>query len=158
MIQYRESTISAHHNYLVNDMLTPGFVVGDPNSQRGFFFLADLILPGEAAPRISARLVDKHGAWLVELHENEIRENPGGCIQQQVPGGSCILLSSGETVLEINTRSFANGYLTIIMARLLDEKGDLRMEPLGESIRVYGETKLVLDSLFTSLQGPRPSE
>jgi len=46
-IRFRESKISAHHNYLVNDMLTPGFVVGDPGSGKGFYFLADFVLPGE---------------------------------------------------------------------------------------------------------------
>jgi hypothetical protein len=157
MIQYLESTISAYHNYLVNDVLTPGFLVGNPNSQKDFFFLADLILPGEKAPRISARLLDRNGACLVELYENGIRENPGGCVHQPVPGGSRILFSSGATLLEITTENYPNGDLTKIRARLFDEMGHLRMEPVGESIRVYGEARLVLDSPFASSRGPSPS-
>ena len=146
MILYRESIVSAYHNYLVNDMLTPGFLVGDPNSQNGFFFLADLVQPGQTPPRISARLLDKHGECLVELNENNIRENPGGCIQHPVPGGSGVLLPSRIPLLEVNTRRFANGYLTTIKATLLDEKGDPRIEPLGESIQVHGEAELNLGS------------
>jgi len=146
MIEYRESIVSAYHNYLVNDMLTPGFLVGDPNSQNSFFFLADLVQPGQTPPRISARLLDKQGKCLVELNENEIRENPGGCIQRTVPGGSCILLPSKATLLETNTRSFANGYLTTIKATLLDEKGNPRIEPLGESVQIQGEAELNLGS------------
>lgn len=150
MIQYRESSISAYHNYLVNDMLTPGFVVGDSSSEGGFFFLADLILPGGPIPCISARLMDERGGYLVELHKNEIRGNPGGCIKQGAPDGFCILLPSGGPLLEINTRGFANGYLTVIKARLFDEGGELRMEPFGESVRLHGEAKVVLNSPFAS--------
>jgi len=47
MVEFTESRISAHHNYLVNDRLTPGFVVGNPNSDSGFFFLADFDIPME---------------------------------------------------------------------------------------------------------------
>ncbi len=150
MIKYQESAISAYHNYLVNNMLTPGFVVGNPDSQKGFFFLADLVLPGEEPPRISARLWDKDGVCLVELHENEIRENPGGCICQPVPDGSCILLASGGKLLQVTTENYPRGNLTKIRTRLFDEMGRLRMEPVGESVRVYGEATLVLDSPFAS--------
>jgi len=149
MIEYRESIVSAYHNYLVNDMLTPGFLVGDPNSQNTFFFLADLVQPGQTPPRISARLLDMDGKCLVELNENNIRENPAGCTQQSVPGGSSVLLPSRIPLLEINTRRFANGYLTTIKAALLDEKGDPRIEPLGESIKVHGEAELNLVSPFS---------
>jgi hypothetical protein len=47
MVKFRESKISAHHNYLVNDLLTPSFVVGDPNSGKAFYFLADLVIEPE---------------------------------------------------------------------------------------------------------------
>ena len=159
MIPYLESTISAHHNYLVNDMLTPGFLVGDPDSQKGFFFLADMVQSGTPVPRISARILDDHGVSLVELHENEIRKNPGGCIRQPPSGGeSLILLFSGAPLLEVNTRGFANGYLTIINAKLFDENGELRMESQGENIRVYGDANLTLCTPFASSQESSPSK
>ncbi len=157
MIRYQESTISAYHNYLVNDTLTPGFSVGDPDSQEGFFFLADMVQSGEPAPRISARILDDHGVPLVELSENEIRKNSGGCIRQPPSGGeSLILLFSGAPLLEVNTRSFANGYLTIIKAKLFDENGELRMESQGKSIRVYGDANLTLCTPFASSHKSSP--
>ena len=79
MINHRESLISAHHNYLVNSMLSPGFILGDPNSQDDFWFLADMVLPGESTPRISGRLYDSQGLFLLELNWNKIGENPGQC-------------------------------------------------------------------------------
>ncbi len=148
MVKFSESTISAHHNYLVNDMLTPGFVVGDPNFTECFYFLADLVLPGETTPRISARLVDKEGKVLVELRWNRIRENARECIYQPMSDGFRILSSSKEALLEVRTRSYPNGYLTRIKATLPDEHGRLRIEPLGESIRVHGEANLKLDEPF----------
>ncbi len=159
MIRYQESTISAYHNYLVNDMLTPGFSIGDPNSKEGFFFLADMVQSGEPVPRISARILDDHGVSLIELYENEIRKNPGGCIRQPPSGGeSLILLFSGAPLLEVNTRGFANGYLTIIKTRLFDENGELRMESQGKSIRVYGDANLTLCTPFASSQESSPSK
>ncbi len=159
MIRYQESTISAYHNYLVNDMLTPGFSVGDPNSQKGFFFLADMVQSGEPVPRISGRILDGHGVSLVELHKNEIRKNPGGCIRQPPSGDeSLVLLFSGTPLLEVNTRGFANGYLTIIKAKLFGENGELRMESQGENIRVYGDVNLTLCTPFASSQEASPSK
>jgi hypothetical protein len=148
MIKYRESRISAHHNYLVNNMLTPGFVAGDPNSRKDFYFLADLVFSGESTPRISARLLDEKGGSLLELNWNRICVNSGECTHQSIAGGFQILLASGEPLLEVCTQSFAKGYLTRIKARLFDETGNLRMEPMGEGIQVHGEVKLALESPF----------
>ena len=152
MIEYRESKISAHHNYLVNNMLTPGFVVGDRDSQNKFYFLADLVYPGESTPRISSRLLDEKGIFLVELNWNRIVENPGSCSYRSIAGGFRIMHLSGETLLEIRTQSFPNGYLTHITARLFDENGVLRMEPMGESIQVHGMSGLVLDEPFSAFK------
>ena len=149
MIEYQESKISAHHNYLVNDLLTPGFVVGDPNSQKGFYFLADLVLPGESTPRISARLLNEQGALLLELSWNRIGKNPEGCTYQSLPGGFRVMSSASEPLLEVRTENFPKGYLTRIKARLFDEKGELRMGPLGESIQVHGEANLMLHTPFS---------
>jgi hypothetical protein len=148
MMPYRESKISAHHNYLVNAILTPGFVVGDPNSEKGFYFLADLVLPGESTPRISTRITDDHGMVLLELSWNRIRENQGGYTHQSVEGGFRILQPSGKLLFEVCTRSFPKGHLTRITGTVVDEKGRIRMEPLGESIRVYGKAELVLETPF----------
>ena len=151
MIKYRESKISAHHNYLVNDMLTPGFVVGKPNDTEGFYFLADIVLAGESMPRISCRLLaEGSGNLLLELNWNRIQLNPKGCIHQSIPGGFQIFRTIGDVLLEVQTQTFANGYLTRIKARLYDENGVLRMEPLGDSISAHDAEKIVLDSPFSS--------
>ena len=153
MIEYSESKISAHHNYLVNNMLTPGFVVGDRNSKDNFYFLADLVYPGESTPRISARLFDEKGVFLVELNWNRITENTRSCSYGSIPEGFRIMSPSGETLLEIRTQGFPNGYLTRITAKLVDENGSLRMEPMGESIQVLGMSELVLEAPFSSPKG-----
>jgi len=148
MVEFRESRVSAHHNYLINDRLSPGFVVGDPNSNNNFFFLADLLLPGQDTPLISARLVNEKGDILLELHLNSIAVNPSGCTHQSLPRGFRILDPSSEPLLEVLTQDFPMGHLTRIKARLFDEHGDLRVGPLGESIQIYGEAELVLDAPF----------
>ena len=148
MIQYRESKISAHHNYLVNNILTPGFVVGKPDSQSGFYFLADVVLPGESTPRISSRMMDENGKLVLELDWNRIRKNPGRFAHQPVPGGFRILNEKGDPLLSVLTETFPNGYLTFLTARLFDEKGDLRIAPLGKSIEVRGDALLTLEGPF----------
>ena len=148
MVEFTESRISAHHNYLVNDRLTPGFVVGNPNSDSGFFFLADFLLPGQDTPLISTRLMNKKGDTLLKLSLNNITDNPAGCTNQSLPRGFRILDSSSESLLEVVTQDFALGHLTRIKARLFDEHGDLRIGLLGESIKVYGEAELILDAPF----------
>jgi hypothetical protein len=149
MIKFKESKISAHHNYLVNDLLTPGFLVGDPNSRNAFYFLADPVLPERKTPRISARLMDEKGHLLLELNGNRIGENPGKCTYQAFQGGFRIQHRSDEPLLEILTQNFPRGHLTHIKARLFDENGHLRMEPLGESIQVHGGVNLLLEAPFS---------
>jgi len=153
MIKFKESKISAHHNYLVNDMITPGFVVGDPTSYSAFYVLADLVPPGESTPRISARVMDEKGYLLLKLNVNRMGHNPGQCTHHPTQGGFKILLHSGEPLIEVLTQNFPRGHLTRIKARLFDEHGDLRMEPLGESIQVHGDANLVLQKPFTFSRG-----
>jgi hypothetical protein len=148
LIKYRESRISAHHNFLVNGMLSPGFSVGDPSSKEGFYFLANPVPPAETTPRISARLMDEQGALLVELNWNSIGENPGGCTYHSIVGGFTLSYSSGKPLLEVVTQNFTNGHLTRIKATLFDERGDLRMETVGESIQVNADTILHLETPF----------
>ncbi len=145
MIKYEESQVSAYHNYLVNEMLTPGFLVGDQDSIEGFSFLADIVPPIEKTARISGRLLDENGHLLLKLNVNRITDNPSGCSFQSVPGGFRILDSSEESLLEVRTHIFTNGLLTRIKARLFDEHGAIRIEPLGESIQVYGAKMSVLE-------------
>ena len=90
-MKIRESRLSAHHNYLVNRMLTPGFLVGDPRSEKSFYFLADVVLPGESTPRISCRFMNEQGEMLAEMGWNRIRNNPGSCVFMSTPGGFRIL-------------------------------------------------------------------
>ncbi|MGD8226773.1 MAG: hypothetical protein PVH82_11865 [Desulfobacteraceae bacterium] len=149
MMKFKESKISAHHNYLVNDLLTPGLVVGDPNSRHTFYLLADPVLPVENTPRLSARIMDEKGNLLLELNKNRIGNNPGKCDYQPLQGGFKILRRPNDLLLEVLTQNFPRGLLTRIKARLFDENGDLRVEPLGESIQVHGEANLVLDTPFT---------
>jgi len=144
MMEFRESPISAHHNYLVNGMLAQGFVVGDPSSKDHFFFLADVVLQGETRPRISARLMDEDSHPLLELKVNRIGENPGKCSIESAFAGYRIRCSSGDVLIEVRTEAFANGYLTRIKARLFDEHGHLRVETRDESIWIHGEEYLFL--------------
>lgn len=148
MIKYKESRISAHHNYLVNNVLTPGFVVGDPHDECVFYFLADLVLPGESTPRISARIVSVEGEVLLELNWNRIRKNPGNYKHQSIQGGFRILDASGEHIMEVRTEIFPKGYLTYIKASLFDEKGELRITPAGESVQIVGDGELALEKPF----------
>jgi hypothetical protein len=97
MLKFRESLISAHHNYLVNRMLSPGFLVGDPDSKEEFYFLADVVRPGEGEPRIYARLYDSQGDFVLEMEPKRIVESPLGCARQSFPGGYRIVLPSGPS-------------------------------------------------------------
>ena len=147
-MKHSESRISAHHNYLVNNMLTPGFVLGHPGAKGDFYFLADVVLPGESTPRISGRLFDEQGNLLLELNWNRIGENPGGCSYQSVPGGFRIGYPVEGPLLEVVTQHFTNGYLTRIRGKAHDKAGKVRMESAHDSIRVFGEAILTLDSPF----------
>jgi hypothetical protein len=138
MLKFQESLISAHHNYLVNRMLTPGFLVGDPNSREDFWFLA-------REPRIYARLYDSQALFLVEIRLNKIVENPSGCVYQAFPGGFRISYSPGDPLLIVQTESFANGFLTRVQGKLYDRHRMLRMGPSYEGVEVYGKAQLALD-------------
>ena len=143
-----ESLISAHHNYLVNNVLTPGFILGDPSSEDDFYFLADVVLPGESTPRFSARLFDDQGLYLLELDWNRIRRNSGRCSYQPLPGGFRIVYDSGDPLLSVRTESFPNGYLTHIQGKLYDKTAKMRMETSFAGIRVYGEACLTIQAPY----------
>jgi hypothetical protein len=147
-IKHRESLISAHHNYLVNNMLTPGFVIGKPYSKEVFYFLADLLLPGENTPRISARLFDEKGSLVVELNWNRVGDNPGRCRFQPGADGFILSHATGEPLLEVSTSKFANGFLTRIRGKLFDDTGNLRMEPFYEGVLIHGDAISALDKPF----------
>jgi hypothetical protein len=147
-MRYETSRISAHHNYLVNNRLTPGFLLGDPRSDHGFYFLADPVSPTDDGPRISARLFDHEGLPCVELKQNRIEENPGACTYRSSPDGFLILQASGDIVLQVSIRAFANGFVTGMTARLFDEHGNIRMEPIRNSVCIHGEAHLTLTSPF----------
>ncbi len=154
-MEYRESHISAHHNYLVNGMLTQGLVVGDPSSNKGFFLLADIVPPGETTPRISARFMDEEAHLLLEFAVNRIGENPHKCNIQTTSDGYSMLCPSGDALIEVRTKAFANGYLTLIKARLFDEHGHLRVEPRDESIWVHGGEYLSLGAPIPEVKSIR---
>jgi hypothetical protein len=146
MMRFRESLISAHHNYLVNQMLTPGFLLGDSDSDDEFFFLGDVLTPPGSVPRLYGRLFDDRGVFVLRFANEQIIENPGGCMRQNLTGGFRILYPSGESLLAVQTETFANGYLTRIQGKLYDKEGKIRMESLYDSVRVFGEKALVLSS------------
>jgi len=148
MLKFRESLVSAHHNYLVNQMLTPGFLIGGPDSKDDFYFLADVVPCGESETRIYARFYDAQGAFILEMEPKRILENPFACLRQSFPGGYRIVLPSGEPLLNVQTESFANGYLTRIQGKLYDREGNLRMEPHYDAIQVHGEVELWLKEPF----------
>ena len=151
MLKFRESLVSAHHNYLVNRMLSPGFSLGDPDSKDDFYFLADVVRPGESEPRIYSRLYDAQGALVLEMEPKRILENPLRCLRQPFPGGYRIVLPSGESLLNFQTESFANGYLTRIQGKLYDREGELRMEPYYDAIQIHGGARLALEEPFLKL-------
>jgi hypothetical protein len=148
MLKFHESLVSAHHNYLVNQMLAPGFLIGDPDSKEDFFFLAEVLLPGESDPRIYSRFYDAQRALVLEMEPQRIVTNPAGCVRQTLPGGYRILLPSGEPLLRVQTEGFANGFLTRIQGKLYDREGRLRMEPSYDAIQVHGEVPLWLKEPF----------
>jgi hypothetical protein len=117
--------------------------VGDKDRSEGFYFIAHPLSPDESPARISGRLLNEKGLILLELESNHIIENPGSCSLQSIPGGFRVLDSSDEALLEVRTHNFTNGLLTRIKAKLFDEHGDLRIEPLGESIQIHGTASLV---------------
>jgi hypothetical protein len=150
MLKFRESMVSAHHNYLVNQMLTPGFALGNPSSDDEFFFVGDVLTPPESKPRLCGRLFDESGVFVLRFAGEEIVENPGGCVRQKLVGGFRILYASGEPLLSVRTESYANGYLTRIQGKLYDRDGKIRMEPVYDSIRVFGEKTFCLSSPLLS--------
>ncbi len=147
-MKHKESLINAHHNYLVNTIISPGFVLGKPGSKNDFYFFADLVPQGESSPRISAYLFDSQGSFILGLKRNKIIEDKGHCSYKTTPGGFQILYPSGEPLLVVNTQKFTNGYLTRIQGKLYDRGGKLRMEPYYEDIQVYGKARLSLDAPF----------
>jgi len=148
MLKSRESVVSAHHNYLVNRMLAPGFLIGNPDSKDEFYFLADVVLPGESEPKIYSRLYDAQGVLVLEMEVRGIVQNPLGCLRHSFPGGYRIVLPAGESLLSIQTESFANGFLTRIQGKLYDRRGNLRIEPYYDAIQVHGEVGLWLKEPF----------
>ena len=148
MPKTRESLVSAHHNYLVNQILSPGFLAGKPDSKDDFYFLADVVRHGESEPKIYARVYDIQGAFILEMEPRRILENPLKCLRHSFPGGYRIVLPAGESLLSIQTESFANGFLTRIQGKLYDRRGNLRIEPYYDAIQVHGEVGLWLKEPF----------
>jgi len=146
MVLHKESLISAHHNYLVNDMLSAGFLLGDPHGQDAFWFLANVVPPGQTTALVSGTVFDGEARFLAEIVQGRLVRNPGGCVLQQAAGGFRIVSFEGKTILSVNTQAFTNGYLTRIQGKLYDERGELRMEPSYEGVKVYGEARLALEA------------
>jgi hypothetical protein len=147
-MEFSESLVCAHHNYLVNNRLTPGFYLGDPNRSDDFFFLADFVPSGDFSSRISGRFYDIDGNFLLAMERNQVLENPASCHFQTTPDGFRLTYPAGELLLETRSQHFSNGFLTHISGKLFDSKGGLIMEPSYEGIQVYGEASLVLDKPF----------
>jgi hypothetical protein len=150
MLSHKESLISAYHNYLVNDMLSPGFILGDPDQKNDFYFVADIMLPGETLPIISTRFFDSKGDFLLHLTDNKLKTNPKQCAIYHAANGFRIHYASGELLLSVMTQAYTNGYLTMIQGKLYDPSGRTRMEPSFEGVKVPEPARLVLDAPFHS--------
>lgn len=142
-MKFRESLVSAHHNYLVNQMLSPGFLLGDLNSKEDFWFLADIVPVGAVQPSIHGRIFDPKGCCVLEMGFNKITRNPAGCVIEPLAAGYQILYAD-KPLLKVHTVGFANGYLTRIQGKLYDSEGKIRMEPLLDGIQVFGKGNLAL--------------
>lgn len=138
-MKYREGLISAYHNYLIDQMLTPGFVLGEPEGGEDFWLLADVLFPEEKAPFLAGRFFDQAGRLLAEMQGEEIIRNPGNCVLRPCGEGFDLLHPSGDLLLAARTEVFANGYLTRIQGKLHDRKGLLRLESAFDSTRVVPE-------------------
>lgn len=144
----KESLISAYHNYRVNGMISSGFLLGDPDADHGFYFLADVMEPPQTKPDISARLFDATGEVLVEILANQITTNPGHITQNFTSYGYRLLRPDKKLILEVSTRRLTNAYVTSLKARLLDEHGNLRMEPHAHDVVLYDAAIIGLKSPF----------
>lgn len=147
----RSGAVSAHHNYLIGGMLRPGFLVGNPDSAKEFYLLADFLLPGENTPRISGRFFDERGDLLLEITWNRLTLNPANCLHRPTPYGFHLGRSSGEIILETTTSRFPNGYITSFGGRLYDEKGVLRLDQQGSSARLVGNDSIMLTAPYQGL-------
>lgn len=141
MVKFRESFVSAYHNYFVNRMLTPGFILGEPDDRDDFWLVADYVPPERKPPFLSGRFYDAGGGLLLTMEGNEILENPGGCLLEPLADRLRLIAPSGEVLLAVQCEVFANGFLSRVQGKLYDRKGSLRMEPSFESARVFGEAQ-----------------
>jgi len=144
MLKFRESLVSAHHNYLVNQMLSPGFLLGDLNSKEDFWFLADIVPVGMKEPNIHGRIFDHQGRCVLAMGFSKITKNPQGCVIEPLAGGFQIRYAGAEPILRVHTVRFANGYLTRIQGKLYDREGEIRVEPLLDGIQIFGKGTLAL--------------
>ncbi len=132
-LKFKESLVSAHHNYLVNQMLSPGFVLGNPDSKDDFYFLADVVRPGESEPKIYSRLYDAQGNFILETEPKRILENPLGCLRQPFPGGYRIVLPSGSPFSVFKPRALPTG----ISPASREAARSGRKTPNGALLRCY---------------------
>ncbi len=144
----QSSVVSAHHNYFINGMLIPGFLIGNPDSTLGFYLLGDFLLPGESTPRISCRFFDENGDFLGELIWNRLRHNSTKCVHKATPYGFHISRPSGDLIIATSTKRFPNGYITSIGGRLYDEKGALKLDHEGSSARLGGNDAMILKAPY----------
>ena len=148
MLDITEGIISANHNYIINAMPIAGFVLGNPNRNKGFWFLADVINPEDELPLISGSLYNKKGEPFLEIYRNKVKKNPGNCIHYITPTGYGIKYPDEKELLTVETEHFANGHITYLSGEIYDHQGVLRMKSLPKSTQVYGTPFLILDKPF----------
>lgn len=144
MLQAKESRVSAYHNYLINGMLIPGMLIGGEKGGNGFYLLFDFVSPGGRMPLVNATIYGPQKDILARIKENELIENPGACSLHFRKGDFALSGPDNKAILVAKTHEFTNGYLTTINARLYDENGILRVEPLDNSIQVHGKANTAL--------------
>ncbi|MGE5841900.1 MAG: hypothetical protein ACM335_06465 [Deltaproteobacteria bacterium] len=153
MLKFHESLVSAHHNYLVNQALSPGFLLGELGAKDDFWFLADIVPAARREPTIHGRIYDSQGRYVLEMKFNRITENPKACVMAPLAGGFQVRWADGEPLLRVQTVSFANGYLTWIQGKICDREGKIRMEPFLDGIKVFGKATLALAGRHPILGG-----
>ena len=96
-MKFRESLISAHHNYLVNQMSNPRALSWVTPTLTMNFSSWGRVTPPESKPTLYGRFFNEKGVFVLRFAGEEIVENPGGCMLQKMAGGFRILRASGRT-------------------------------------------------------------
>jgi len=117
MLKFRESLVSAHHNYLVNQMLSPGFVMGILIQRMNSIFLLTRYRPGKRAEDLLS-VYDAQGNFVWKQKPKRLLWNPSVVFCQSFLAVIVGLFSLRGALVIVQTESFANGFLTRIQGNV----------------------------------------